>query len=572
MEGTPYSVLHVYSYIADSVVQCLLAYGCILPFFPLLLHPACVCVQFVMDTMTQILAQTVYGLDLKDLPLQRLLKEESMIGRRNRTPSLATTDLSASPLTAFSDVEGNTNISTLRLAGVNRSAEERRSRGMMSKSRTVDIPQPPESSPPGRARRYMSIPAEGKESYLSSPQRDSSVPSGLASGSQKKERSVSDVEGISGEHIEVPIRSSSSEGHYRTIAEEEEEEGDSVSPAESLPATITCGMSADVTANHSSNRLLQRSERVEDEVDTGARRHDRTDSQGSLTITNLHTPTPEPELLQSPGVQFERGGSVEPLLETAEKPLRTKRSLFGRSRNKSESSGGGGGRGRGGGGEGRSRRKSSSALLMERDLVFANESLEESATLLDDDRRAADEREGVQIPPVSLVSHPTTSWTGGDRTCEERQKGVSDTDGVTEGPGEGKRGAMRVYKSSSEGNIRQLMVEGEGEGGGGEGEDSQSTLGTPIATSSSYRSKKKRSVDFTAQDEFSSSIIPSSPAKYFGSPVGPRSQSPVIPTLSPVHDHTHMSPRSTPTSQLALRRGAGRGNTNCSCAQQGRCM
>ena len=56
-----------------------------------------------------------------------------------------------------------------------------------------------------------------------------------------------------------------------------------------------------------------------------------------------------------------------------EKPReKTRRSLFGRSRNRSDSA-------LGGGGEGKSRKKSP---RVDRDLVFTNESSEDSATLL----------------------------------------------------------------------------------------------------------------------------------------------------------------------------------------------
>lgn len=507
--------------------------------------------------MTHILAQTVYGLDLKDLPLQRLLKEESMIGRRIRAPSSNQTDFATTNLSAFSDIKASTSISSA--TRLNRSAEERRSLGMKNKSMTVDVPLQPPDHHQTRSRRYSSIPAEGGDPY------SLQVNAATQGGGRKKERSISEVKVGNRQGVDVPTRSSSSEGQYRTITEgneeeeeEKEEEFGIVSPAVSLPSPTT--------VDRSMSRPLERSEKVqEDIVDSGS--GNQLEKSG-LTISNqrVRTPTPELEQVQSPGIVFERGGSVEPLIENQDtsdfKPKeKTRRSLFGRGRNKSESGEGG-----------KSWRKL--AAKQERDLVFTNECSEDSNTLLDDVQQKSpldiDKRTllAETIPPSSPL---VASWTAG---VGEKRRGLSLTDGAIESEGVRKnnRGIVhaRVYKSSSEGNIHRLSllgeIEGEGEDDeeGSEGcEDSKSIVGTSVASGSRRGSeqmrlmKKNRILEFSPQDAFSSAIIPSSQACLLGSPVGPRSQSPILPSLSPVNS-VLSSPRSNPRSQLIMRRGTGK--------------
>ena len=517
--------------------------------------------------MTHILAQSVYGLDLKDLPLQRLLKEESMIGRRHRTPSAAPPELSPTNFNSFSDIKASTNTGSLPLGS--RSAEERRSQAMRHKSRTVDVPQTPDSPQQGRSRRYVSIPVDGGELY------QLPVKTATVGGGSRKGRSISEAKGP-GSSQDIPARPSSSEDHYRTILEEggeEEEEKGILSPPISLPDTVLLGGTTETVANHSPPLSLQRSER-EDEVDSSSGTHQEGRVEESLAISDDQTHSPTPEV-QSPGLTFERGSSVEPLIEattTSERPKeKTRRSLFGRNRNRSDSALGGGG------GEGRSRRKSASAAAakVDRDLVFANESSEDPATLLAEGEGEAIERKspvdvidgGKGLPPPfrkrrgeSPMSSLTASWTAGVR---KRQRGMSERDESGMEEEERRRsGGGRVYKSSSEGNIDQLGLLSE-EGGAGEveeeeggREDSRSVAGTPASSRS--QKKTNMSVGFSPQDFFSSSIIPSSQARLLSSPVGPRSQSPVLPSsLSPVHPSSLPSPHTMPVSQLALRRGSG---------------
>ena len=513
--------------------------------------------------MTRILAQSVYGLDLKDLPLQRLLKEEGMIGRRHRPPSAAPPELSPTNFNSFSDIKASTNTGSLPLGS--RSAEERRSQAMRHKSRTVDIPQTPDSPQQGR-RRYVSIPVDAGELF------PLAVKTG---GGSRKERSISEAKGP-GSSQDIPARPSSSEGHYRTILEEggEEEAKGILSPPISLPGTVLLGDTTETIANLSPPLSLQRSER-EDEVDSSSGTHQEGRVEESLAISDDQTRSPTPEV-QSPGLTFERGSSVEPLIEattTSERPKeKTRRSLFGRNRNRSDSALGGRG------GEGRSRRKSASAAAakVDRDLVFANESSEDPDTLLAEGEGGAVEGrspvDGVDggrgLPPPfrkrrgqSPMSSLTASWTAGVR---KRQRGMSERDesGMEEEEERRRSGGGRVYKSSSEGNINQLgLLSEDGEAGeveeeeGGR-EDSRSVVGTPASSRS--RKKTKMNIGFSPQDFFSSSIIPSSQARLLSSPVGPRSQSPVHPSsLSPVPPSSLPSPHTTPVSQLALGRGAG---------------
>ena len=507
--------------------------------------------------MTHILAQSVYGVDLKDLPLHKLAKEESMIGRRHRTPSAAPPELSPTNFNTFSDIKADTNVGILPLGS--RSAEERRSQTMRHKSRTVDVPQTPDTPQKGRSRRYISIPTEGGEPYLLSVNAAANV----GGGGRKKERSVSEVKvkDPPGPGQELPARPSSSEDHYRTITEEEEEEGKDIrSPPISLPGSVLLGdTTVESISTHPPTLSLQRSERVEDGVDS----HQGGGVDESLVNSEHPTRSPSPEI-QSPWLMFERGSSVEPLIDTAtttDRPReRTKRSLFGRNRNKSEST-------LGGGGEGRSRRKSASAAAakVDRDLVFANESSEGSANLLGEGGGGGEEMDGGKRLPLpfrkrtgeSPTSSLTASWSAGVR---KRQRGVSEqSEGGMEEGERGRDTGGRVYKSSSEGNIHQLGLlseegrVGEGEEEEGGFEDSQSVVGTP-ASSRSRKKSKKMSIGFSPQDAFSSSIIPSSQARLLSSPVGPRSQSPVLPSsLSPVHPSSLASPH----SQLAIRRGSG---------------
>lgn len=44
--------------------------------------PACVCLQVTMETLTRVMARTVYGLDMGDLPLERLTEQK----RKRRAP------------------------------------------------------------------------------------------------------------------------------------------------------------------------------------------------------------------------------------------------------------------------------------------------------------------------------------------------------------------------------------------------------------------------------------------------------------------------------------------------------
>ena len=211
--------------------------------------------------MTHILAQSVYGLDLKDLPLQRLVKEESMIGRRHRIPSAAPTELSPTNFNSFSDIKANTSVYTHPAVG-SQSAEERRSQAMRYKSQTVDVPQSPDSPQQQvRSRRYVSIPVEGGEPYSLSV---NTLSAGGGSG-RKSERSVSEVKSPAGGQ-DIPARPSSSEGHYGTIKEEEEGVADVLSPPISLPGTVVFGG----TSNEPGNPpplALHLSERADDGVD-----------------------------------------------------------------------------------------------------------------------------------------------------------------------------------------------------------------------------------------------------------------------------------------------------------------
>ena len=526
-----------------------------------------------MKTMTEILAQTVYGLDLNNLPLQRLLKEESMIGKhRAHPPANISTDTSR--LSSFSVIEAHmtkpntSNLQANRLASVSRSADERRSRGMKQKALTVEAPAP--ESPPGRSRRYISIPAEANSYSSGTSTTQGLAVSGTGGGGGGKERSVSEVERPQGGSLELPTRCSSTQGHYRPILEEEEEgEGgaDPVSPAISLPATVALTTS---TTDGTLNRL-HHSERPKDE----SYDKENGEEQVSLTITSHSgSPTPEPELVQSPGgISYERGGSVEPLIsnQDSEKPKeKTKRSLFGRKLSFSSA-----------GTDGKSRKKSAK---LEKDLVFTNEGSDDTTALSDSAKTPMEDGKavGVSSTMVSPMSPLAASWSAGV-SAREKQRGELSTDRAgdgggerreeegEEGEGDGRVVSPPVYKSSSEGNIHRLSLsvteEVREEGGR---EDSQSDLGTPIAirrvVSSNdqdpeEQAERKRSIDIIPQDMFSSSIIPSSQARLLGSsPVGPRSQSPVLaPTLSPVHHPppSLSSPQSLPSSQLAQSRGIG---------------
>ena len=373
-----------------------------------------------------------------------------------------------------------------------------------------------------------------------------------ARGGGKTERSASEVEPPSGSPVEVPVRSSSTEGYYRTIIEEEEEEEEKdreevggrglLSMDTPLPATVVLS-----TSSSRVTKCLQRSERVIEEASSVGR-----ELEEFLTFTNhsVRSPTPEPEMAgqQSPGILYERGGSVEPLIDSGEdeKPKdKSKRSLFSLRKLSFEVV------------DGKSRKKSSARF--ETDLVFTNESSEDSAALIDEEQSLG-EGEGVKIQRSSPSSSLAVPWTVGVNAAEE-QSGVSMTDGGgSKGEREGESWVM--YKSSSEGNIHRLSLLAEMEEDEEECEESQSVLGTMsplmmrrVASSETQgpdsRAKKKSSADSVPQDFFSSAIIPSS---HLGSspvgPVGPRSQSPIL--SSPFS-----SPQSRPSSQLALRRGAG---------------
>ena len=475
--------------------------------------------QFGMETMTRILAESVYGLNLNDLPLQRLLKEEGMIGKqRSRAPTSIPSDLGGGRLTSFSIIEVN-----MKRPNISSSAVERRGHAMRQKAITLDVPET--EHPPENVRRYRSIPNETHNYFLT------------RSGGGK-ERSVSSVNPPSNSQMTAPLRSSSSEVRFRTIKEDEgEEEGEGgteggsgrASPAVSLPPTMVVSTGSIPRSQHS--------ERVREGESNKGR-----ESRESLTITNQHirTPTPEPELsVQSSGMSYEhggRGGSVEPLLETQDedkgkgKPKKSWRKKL----NFSDLSGGG-----------KSQKKQTAT-----DLVLKNESSDELGSLKDE-----------QSPVVKtdhrsspLPSPPASSAAGISE--RERQRSVSLADnGASE---EETRVSSRIYKSSSEGNLHRLSqlaeMEEEGEG---ECEQSASVLGSvsPLMlrrvvssgvqdTTNQPENEKGHGV---TEDIFSSAIIPSSQARLLSSPVGPRSQSPVIPALSPVR----------PSSQLALRRGAG---------------
>ena len=517
----------------------LLVFSSPLPLSP---TPPLSLLQFVLDTMTHILAQTVYGLDLIDLPLQRLLREESMIGGKRiaRTPSAAPSELNTTNLNSFADVKSSANISGIQPCRVaTHSAEQRRMIAMKNKSQTVDLTPSSTDVPPAR-ERYISIPAEGRDSY------SLSINTAAVGG---------------GEGAGPPPARSSSNGNYKPLTEEEEEEK---CPTISLPAVAE--FAAESEGPVKSPRPLQRSQRVEEREESSVG-HQRGGLEGHLVIDEqrMHSPTPEGDSLQSPGPFFERGGSVEPLIETSEKPReKTRRSLFGRGRNRSESSLGGAG---GGEREGRSRRKSAAAKI-DRDLVFANESSDESVTLLQKEEEGEEEGgggggemaegtdggRGVRVPQSkkAVPSSPlTASWTTGER---ERQRGFSQSAvAAGEGEEEEEEGAShgRVYKSSSEGNLRQLSLlseAGEEDENGEEREDTRSVVGTPATIRHKDRtslsgSRRKMGVVFSPQDAFSSAIIPSSQARLLSSPVGPRSQSPA---LSPVHPPSLPSPHSTP--------------------------
>lgn len=465
--------------------------------------------------MTRILAESVYGLNLNDLPLQRLLKEEGMIGKqRSRAPTTVPSDLGGGRLTSFSIIEVN-----MKRPTTSSSAVERRGHAMRQKAVTLDIPET--EYPPENVRRYRSIPNETHNYFLT----------GSGEGN---DRSVSAVNLPIDGQMTVPLRSSSSEVRFRTIKEEEgEEEGEGAeggsgraSPAVSLPPTMMM----------SSTSCLQHSERAREGESNKGR-----ESRESLTITNQHirTPTPEPELtLTSVQSSFEhggRGGSVEPLLEAQDedkgkgKPKKSWRKKL----NFSDLSGGS-----------KSQKKQTGT-----DLVLKNESSDESVTLKDEQSPLvkADHRS----PP--LASLPASSAAGISERERQRSSSVAD-DGVSEGE---TRVSSRIYKSSSEGNLHRLSQLAEMEEEEGEGGCEQSVLGSvsPLmlrrvvssGVQDTTNQPKNKEGHGVTEDIFSSAIIPSSQARLLSSPVGPRSQSPVIPALSPVR----------PSSQLALRRGAG---------------
>lgn len=471
--------------------------------------------QFGMETMTRILAESVYGLNLNDLPLQRLLKEEGMIGKqRSRTPTNIPSDLGSGRLTSFSIIEVN-----MKRPNTSSSAVERRGNAMRQKAITLDVPDT--EHPPENVRRYRSIPNETHNYFLT----------GSGGG---KERSVSSVNPPSNNQMTVPLRSSSSEVRFRTIKEEEGEEereggaeGGSgrASPAVSLPPTMMVSTGSIPRSQHS--------ERVREGESNRGR-----ESRESLTITNQHirTLTPEPELsVQSSEMSYEhggRGGSVEPLLEAQDEDKgkgKPKKLWRKKKLNFSDLSGGG-----------KSQKKQTTT-----DLVLKNESSDELGTLKDE--RSPVVKGDRRSPP--LASLPASSAAGISE--RERQRSASLADDEEEG-----RVSSRIYKSSSEGNLHRLsqLAEMEVEG---EGECEPSVLGSvsPLMlrrvvssgvqdTTNQPENEKGHGV---TEDIFSSAIIPSSQARLLSSPVGPRSQSPIIPALSPV----------PPSSQLALRRGSG---------------
>ena len=560
-----------------------------------------------MDTMTQILAQTVYNLDLKDLPLQRLLRDEGRRGRgRDRTNTNVASDLNSSRFTAFSVVEANmrrpntaTSMHVSQLASISRSAEDRRSRGKMQKAYTVEVQTP--SPPPGRGRRYVSIPCVSPYSpdvSEVSSQRLGVVGGGVGRGGSGGVlgRSVSEVEQPIAERLDMPVRSHSSEGQYGTILEEEGEgeSGGGILESDtrlSLPPSPAVSLPATVALSASTGQEMQRSQSSEGTVSDAS--GVSKEAEESLTIANLDIRSPilEPEVLQSPGISDERAGSVEPLItsrgeeeeeEEERTKEKTKKSIFGLKKlGLSDLS------------DGKPRKRYAARAEAANDLVFANESSEDSGLADEEHSSGGGGRGGggeggggggeekmrrarlVQksSPSSSLVA----SWTAGVTTSEMRRgDGYSMMDGSGVGGEEeeeeegARRGGRKVYKSSSESNIYRLIqltdVEEEEE------EESRSIMSSPMmrrmassdAPQSEIRAKKKkRSVEMDHEDIFSSAIIPSSLALLGTSPVGLRSQSPVLspvhPILSPVHPVLSplSSPQSRPSSQLALRRTVG---------------
>ena len=105
-----------------------------------------------METMTQILAQTVYNLDLNNLPLDRLLIDDHP-RNRPRVRTITPTELDIGRMSSFSHVhvisskKGSSGSSPLtsKLASVGVSAGNKAIKGKLQKAMTeVDDESPPD--------------------------------------------------------------------------------------------------------------------------------------------------------------------------------------------------------------------------------------------------------------------------------------------------------------------------------------------------------------------------------------------------------------------------------------------
>lgn len=428
-----------------------------------------------------------------------------------------------------------------KLASLSRSADAKL-KGMLQKAYTVDEPSSPsEELSALRTKRIISIPCDNPFSSAAAQ-----FASHKGTDNSKKERCVSNIEKPRSDRLELaPRRSSSSHAHYQRIKEvegEEEGEEDQVKRPPPPPPSPAGSLPADVVLDSG------REKQSGSEGDGGGREGGEgevLDESVMIMNVNTRTPSPEPEVVSQHSLKIleGRGGSVEPLLDSQEVEQKEKAkncregregsSWFGLRR-----------LGLSDAAEGKSRRKGIAKTSAAQDLVFTNESSQDSVL----------EGEGAarsSSPSFSSSWSAEVSSREGDRGGGRRGGGG----GGGEGPKEvGK--AKLVHKSSSEGNLHKLKLDDD------QPPSSQSVMGmmSPlmmrrVASSDAQGDAsmpQRRSIEVAPEDLFSSSIIPSSQARLLGSPVRPRSQSPVHLALPPAS-----SPQPRPSSRLAFCRTTG---------------
>ena len=437
-----------------------------------------------------------------------------------------------------------------KLASVSRSADGK-AKGMMQKALTVDEPSSPseEKISSLRTKRNISIPCDNP--FSSAASKFASSKGTGSAGSTKKERCVSNIEKPHSDHLQIaPRRSSSSHAHYQLIEEvevEEEVEEDRVkrlpppppSPAGSLPADVILDLGREKQTGSEGDGGWEGG-REGEEVEV-------LDESVTIMNVNTRTPSPEPEVLSQHSLKVVegRGGSVEPLLDGQEVDRKEKARHWREGR---EGSTWFGLRrlGLSDAMEGKARKKAAAKTSAAQDLVFMNESSQDSVL----------EGEGGVAVRSSSPSY-SSSWSA-EVSSREGERGGGRKGGGG-GGGEGREGlgnAKPVHKSSSEGNLHKLKLTDDQE------LSSQSVMGmmSPlmmrrVASSDSQADPsrpQRRSIEVAPEDLFSSSIIPSSQARLLGSPVRPRSQSPVHLAMPPAS-----SPQPRPSSQLAFYRTTG---------------